>query len=256
MPQSYIDILREQQVDAPAEEWARVLAGSLDVDQLDGAVRLLESPEHQAWVELQLKIYPEFVDSFLQQAVATGEILAEEMVSTYTEGRTPGIEPVVDSSLAGAFEYVPGARVDAQLEQGMFFHEARVPVEEGVLASTFDDYAVQMLPDGERARVVSISAERAFSDMIRCDARQRALEQRLANLFEDSEETDCGFTRYLNDAGDTTMTLRCNEENLLKTHATLSFKITHEPTQAAMYSQVADITGSEDSGHQAAAETQ
>jgi len=222
----------------PTGYGARALAASLDADQLAGVVRLLERPENQDWIELQLEIYPVFANAVLQQAVAAGEVMAEEMISTYGEEQPLDFEPVTASPLAAVFAHVPGSRVEATLEQGMYFHEVRIPVEGGVLAAAFDDYTLHLLPDGDAARAASISAERAFRDMAACDLKRRQLEVSLAALFDDSQDTDCGFTRHLSaGGGDTRMTLQCSEQKLLGAHARLKLDIIHEPTRQAMYSQ-------------------
>lgn len=242
--QPIMDVLREQQVEMPAEEWARVLANSFDSGQLAAIVSLLEQPELQAWTAKQLEIYPDFANAVIQHSMAAGEVLAEEMMGTLGEENALEFDPVVNSPLASVFEHVPGSRVDARLEHGMF-QEIRIPVLGGALAAAFDDYALSLVPDGGEARVASISAQRAFPTMAGCEGKRLQLERSLAGLFEDSRETDCGFIRHLSAGGDTRMTLQCSERTLLGNHALLSLEITHEPTQKAMFSQAFIVDDSE-----------
>lgn len=244
--QPFMDVLREQQIEMPAQEWARVLANSFDSGQLAAIVSLLEQPEFQAWTAKQLEIYPDFASGVMEQSMAAGEVLVEEMMSTMGEEKALDFDPVVNSRLASVFEYVPGSRVDARLEHGIF-QEVRIPVLGGALAAAFDDYALQLVPDGGEARVASISAQRAFPTMAGCEAKRTQLERSLVGLFDDSRESDCGFIRHLSAGGDTTMTLQCSERTLLGNHALLSLDITHEPTQEAMFSQSFIVDNSEQS---------
>jgi hypothetical protein len=277
VPEEFIQLAREQTIEAPAQEWANVLARSLEVPRLAGIVRLLERPAYQDWMELQLELHPEFIVGMMEEAVATGEVLVEEFnndppapgatereptQSSGTDSAGSGvsiessvsirsresiasieaIEPIVESPLSRAFEYVPGSRVDANLEGQRLFEKVRLPVDGGPLAVAFDDYFVNLLPDGDAARVVSISAERAFSSESACEAKRRQLESSLAVLFDRSEETDCGFLRYLAHGGDTTMSLHCTDRSVLGEQVELSFGIRHEPTENARFAHLMATT--------------
>lgn len=271
VPDDVMQLFREQMIEAPAKEWARVLARSVEVPELAGIVRLLERPAYQDWTELQLELHPELIVGMMEQAVATGEVLTEEFNSDAAEfGATEqesaqtadtdfaessvstesgksiesieAIQPIVDSPLSRAFEYVPGTRVDANLEDQGFSQMVRLPVDSGPLAVAFDDYFVNLLPDDGAARVVSISAERAFPSESACEAKRRQLESSLAVLFDQSEETDCGFLRYLAHGGDTSMSVHCTERSVLGEQVELSFRISHEPTENARFAHLRAIT--------------
>lgn len=235
MPEGYMEAMREQQVNGQVNDWVEAWASAFDEERLRQLITYLERPESQAWVADRLEAYPHFLDAL--------SVRAEAMVDVFTEEQFEGVEeeapslptldeisPVVDSALAEVLEFVPGARIEAALDNE-WFENVRVPARDPAISQVFADLEVRLSPDGRNAaRVVQVSSERAYASEEACEAARAGLEESLIGHFPDSEETDCGTVRYLAAGGDIRMSLGCrNQESVGASRLRLS--IVHEPTR-------------------------
>ena len=241
MPAHVMEVMREQQVDGQIEEWLNLLAESLDEARLGEIASLLESPAYQDWQDEQLGLYPEYLARLSERMHAVGEVMVEEMSDQALEFERPqsehpeldDIAPVEDEALAALFGIAPGSRIEHRLEYS-FGQSMRVPASHEALRSQFSDLEVQLIPDGEQARIGSISAERSFIDEDACQSAREALDSSLAGHFDETRTNDCVNQQHFSAGGDIRLTLRCREPNVLG-GVTMSLRVTHQPTQDAQF---------------------
>lgn len=238
-------IAGDQMVDGRTEEWVQALAESMEPARLRDVARTLDSPEYQAWVSEQLAFFPAFLRGVAERMEATSEVLVEDFedmeFSFYDEDSDSGretesldFEAVEDSPLTAVFQVAPGARVEKKLPNP-FMNVYRVPATHTALAKVFPDYEVQLVADGDQARVSNISAERGYDSQAGCEADRQRLESALAGYFTDSEVGSCGHIRHLSAGGDTRMSLHCREQSVFG-GALLRLSVTHQPTERAAFS--------------------
>lgn len=241
MPAHVVEVMREQQIDGQVEEWLSVLAESLDEARLGEVANLLASPAYQDWQDEQLRLYPDYLARLSERMHAVGDVMVEEMSDQALEFEPPqpeypqldDIAPVEDEALAALFGVAPGSRIDHRLESS-FGQSMRVPTSNEALRSQFSDLEVRLVPDGEQARVGSISAQRSFVDEDACESARDMLDTSLAGHFDETRTNDCGNQQHVSAGGDIRLTLRCREPNMLG-GVTLSLSVTHQPTQNAHF---------------------
>jgi hypothetical protein len=242
MPAHMLEVMREQQVDGQIEEWVNVLADSLDASRLAEIAGVLESPAYQNWQDEQLRLHPDYLTRLSERMHAVGEVMVEEMSDDAFEFDFPepehptldDVPPIEDEALAALFGVAPGSRVEHKLDSS-FGQSVRVPASHATLRSQFSDLEVRLVPDGEHARVGSISAQRSFNDEDACESARDALDASLADHFDDTRTNDCGHQQHLSANGDIRLTIRCREPNALG-GVTLSLSVSHQPTRDAQFS--------------------
>ncbi|QKK03407.1 MAG: hypothetical protein HND55_12500 [Pseudomonadota bacterium] len=239
IPEGYMEVLREQQVDGQVSDWIEAWAQALDAEQLRQRIVFLQQPDAQAWVADRLEAYPFFLEAMATRAEAVMEVLVEDAAGAVAdEGKTPmalaDLPPVVDTGLDEVLSFVPGARVEASLDSE-YGERVRVPAKHAAIVEVFADLEVQLVPDGqENARVSRVTGERGFAGTRACQEALAGLETALVKHFPDSETTDCGTVRYLAAGGDIRMNLSCRDQKALG-GSRLRLSVTHQPTQDAMH---------------------
>lgn len=236
-PEHLMEVMRAEQVEGQTEEWILTLAESFDVERLQAVAESLDSDEYRAWTTDQLEVYPAYLDRMMGRMEAVGEVMVEEVSeSDAIDPQQPdfeGLEPIIDERLAGAFEYAPGARIDVELESG-WMQSYRVPASQKDLAEVFQDLEIELVPDGDRARVRAVSAQRSFASGEACESARSRLEGELSDLFEYTEITDCGDVRHFSAGGDTRLSLYCRDQDAIGV-AELQLSVVHQPTQDAAF---------------------
>ena len=236
MTDEMMEIARQEHTEGQVTEWVTALAATHDEGRLRQIIRHLEQPTSRSWVEDQLATYRPFLEGMMMRSQAVGEVMMEEMESTEggapdAAGRLADLPPVTDNRLAGAFGVVPGARIEAEIENT--FNHASIPASNHSVRQIFSDLDVQLYSDGTgAARVGTISATRSYDDADACDAARQRLESALTGYFSHTETTDCGTTRHYSADGETRMSLTCRDANLLGA-SVLRLNVNHEPTEEA-----------------------
>ena len=251
MPAHMMEVMREQQVDGQIEEWLSVLAESLDEARLGEVASLLENPAYQDWQDEQLRLYPDYLARLSERMHAVGDVMVEEMTDEPLEFEPPqpehpqldDIAPVEDEALAALFGVAPGSRIEHRLESS-FGQSMQVPTSHEALRTQFSDLEVRLVPDGDQARVGSISAQRSFIDEDACESARDALDSSLAGHFDETRTNDCGNRQHVSAGGDIRLTLQCREPNALG-GVTMSLRVSHQPTQDAQFAAMRAWTDDE-----------
>lgn len=259
IPEGYLEAMRQQQVEGQVSDWIEAWTIVFDERRLVELVDYLERPESRDWVAARLEAYPHFLEALTTRAEAMVDVFQEDFAgqSEVIAGTDSDasislsdIEPVTDSDLNKLFEFVPGSRIEAELDTP-YFTAMSVPATDPLTGDVFSDHQIQLVSDGEAtARVVRVSAQRAFSDIDTCKRTRDNLEQSLAGYFPDSQETDCGHMRYLAAGGDIRMTLSCREQKAVGA-SILHFDVLHVPTEEGAYRRFSEQFDDEEYSTQA-----